>query len=112
MRESDEIRIRHILDAILEIESFTKEISIRNFEENRMIRNATVRSLEIIGEAVGALSEEFKALHTEIPWQDWKEFRNVLIHQYFGIDYQMVYNSLIKDMPVLKSKIAEILNIL
>lgn len=112
MRESDEIRIRHILDAILEIESFTKEISIRNFEENRMIRNATVRSLEIIGEAVGALSEEFKTLHSEIPWQDWKDFRNVLIHQYFGIDYQMVYNSLIKDMPVLKSKIAEILNIL
>ncbi|HMY66681.1 MAG TPA: DUF86 domain-containing protein [Leptospiraceae bacterium] len=112
MRESDEIRIRHILDAILEIESFTKEISIRNFEENRMIRNATVRSLEIIGEAVGALSEEFKTLHSEIPWQDWKDFRNVLIHQYFGIDYQMVYNSLIKDMPVLKSKVAEILNIL
>ncbi|HNF25031.1 MAG TPA: DUF86 domain-containing protein [Leptospiraceae bacterium] len=112
MKENDEIRIRHILDAILEIESFTKEISIRNFEENRMIRNATVRSLEIIGEAVGALSEEFKTLHSEIPWQDWKDFRNVLIHQYFGIDYQMVYNSLIKDMPVLKSKVAEILNIL
>lgn len=112
MKENDEIRIRHILDAILEIESFTKEISIRNFEENRMIRNATVRSLEIIGEAVGALSEEFKTLHSEIPWQDWKDFRNVLIHQYFGIDYQMVYNALIKDMPVLKSKVAEVLNIL
>ena len=47
MKESDEIRIRHILDAILEIESFTDEISMKQFEENRMIRNATVRSLEI-----------------------------------------------------------------
>jgi uncharacterized protein with HEPN domain len=61
MLDSDKIRLKHILDSILEIESFTSEIGLDNFKQNRLIRNATVRSFEIIGEAVSALTDDFKS---------------------------------------------------
>lgn len=109
MKENDLIRLQHILDAITEIESFTFGITLSNFNDNRLIRNASIRSLEIIGEAVAALSNETRADDTNFPWQDWKDFRNVLIHQYFGIDYEMVYNAIQNDLPILKNEINRLL---
>lgn len=109
MKENDRIRLQHILIAIEEIESFTTGVNLSTFQENKMIRNASVRSLEIIGEAIAAISEEFKVSNVDIPWQDWKNYRNVLIHQYFGIDYQMVFSSIKDDIPELKRKINEIM---
>lgn len=108
MKENDLIRLKHILDAIQEIESFTLGVSLSNFKENRLIRNASIRSLEIIGEAVSALSTEVKS-DDSFPWQDWKDSRNVLIHQYFGVDYEMVYNAIQKDLPILKIEINKLL---
>jgi len=109
MNENDLVRLQHILDAISEIESFTGGIALSNFMDNRLIRNASVRSLEIIGEAVAALSNEVRIDDTIFQWQDWKDFRNVLIHQYFGIDYQMVYNAIQNDIPILKNEISRLL---
>jgi uncharacterized protein with HEPN domain len=109
MNESDLVRLQHISDAISEIESFTTGITLSNFMDNRLIRNASVRSLEIIGEAVAALSNEVRIDDTGFQWQDWKDFRNVLIHQYFGIDYQMVYNAIQNDIPMLKNEISRLL---
>jgi uncharacterized protein with HEPN domain len=109
MKESDSIRLKHILDAIGDIESFTKDITLSKFQEHRLIRNATVRSFEIIGEAVAALSDDLRLDDKHFPWQDWKDFRNVLIHQYFGIDFQMVYNSVQNDLPVLKKEVLRLL---
>ena len=109
MKESDSIRLKHILDAIGDIESFTEDITLSKFQEHRLIRNATARSFEIIGEAVAALSEELRKDDEIFPWQDCKDFRNVLIHQYFGIDFQMVYNSVQNDLPVLKKEVLRLL---
>ena len=109
MNENDLVRLQHILDAISEIESFTRGIALSNFMDNRLIRNASVRSLEIIGEAVAALSNEVRIDDSLFQWQDWKDFRNVLIHQYFGIDYQMVYNAIQNDIPILKNEISRLL---
>ena len=80
MNEKDKVRLQHIRDAIVELESFTSGISSSNFQENRLIRNASVRSLEVIGEAIAALSSDIKKDNDNFPWQDWKDFRNVLIH--------------------------------
>lgn len=109
MKESDSIRLQHILDAIVDIESFTKDISLTKFKEHRLIHNATVRCFEIIGEAVAALSDELRMEDENFPWQDWKDFRNILIHQYFGVDYEMVYNTVLKDMPDLKKEVNRLL---
>ncbi len=78
--------------------------------QNSLIRSATVRQFEIIGEAARVISEELQAQYSEIPWRLWADFRNVLIHQYFGVDYSEVYTTIKNDMPNLKSQIEKILS--
>ena len=110
MKIPDRIRIEHIHEAILEIESYVEGIGKEEFIQHSLIRSATVRQLEIIGEAARAISEELQKQYPEIPWRLWADFRNVLIHQYFGVDYAEVYQTVQNDMPNLKSQIEKILN--
>jgi uncharacterized protein with HEPN domain len=109
MKIPDRIRVEHISEAISEIESFVEGIEKEEFIHNSLIRSATVRQLEIIGEAAKAISEELKKEYPEIPWLLWADFRNVLIHQYFGVDYAEVYQTIQNDLPDLKSQIEVIL---
>ena len=67
-----------------------------------------VSSREIIGEAVGNLSIEIKNQHTEIEWQDIKDFRNILIHEYFGVDLELVWGVIINDLPKLINTVKSI----
>lgn len=110
MKIPDRIRIEHISEAISEIESYVKGIGKEEFIQNSLIRSATVRQFEIIGEAAKAISEELQEQYSEIPWRLWADFRNVLIHQYFGVDYAEVYKTIQNDMPNLKSQIEKILS--
>lgn len=110
MKIPDRVRIEHINEAILEIESYVEGIGKEEFIQTSLIRSATVRQLEIIGEATRAISEELQKQYPEIPWRLWADFRNVLIHQYFGVDYAEVYQTIQNDMPNLKSQIEKLLN--
>ena len=110
MKIPDRVRIEHIKEAILEIESFNEGLHEEDFIGNSLIHSATVRQMEIIGEAAKAVSPELKEQYPDIPWRLWADFRNVLIHQYFGVDYAEVYKTMKSDLPVLKMQIEEILN--
>ncbi len=110
MKIPDRIRIEHISEAILEIETYVEGIDKEEFIQNSLIRSATVRQFEIIGEAAKAISEELQEQYSEIPWRLWANFRNVLIHQYFGVDYLEVYQTIQNDMLHLKSQIEKILS--
>jgi uncharacterized protein with HEPN domain len=110
MKTPDRIRIEHIDEAIAEIESYVKGIDKEEFVQNSLIRSATVRQLEIIGEAAKAISVELQEQYSDIPWRLWADFRNVLIHQYFGVDYAEVYKTIQNDIPHLKSQIEKILS--
>lgn len=110
MLENDRIRIEHIIEAIGDIESFAGSMTREEFIWNKLVRSAVVRQLEIIGEAVGSISEELKSEYPHIPWRIIKNFRNVLIHHYFGVDYNEVYTVLESDLPSLKESILNILN--
>ncbi len=110
MKILDRIRLEHISEAILEIETYVKGIDKEEFIQNSLIRSATVRQFEIIGEAAKVISEELQKQYSEIPWRLWADFRNVLIHQYFGVDYSEVYKTIQNDMPNLKSQIEKILS--
>lgn len=110
MKIPDKIRLEHIQEAISEIESYVVGISEKDFIQNSLIRSATIRQFEIIGEAIRYISEELQEQHVEITWRLWADFRNVLIHQYFGVDYSEVYKTIQYDMPTLKSQIERILN--
>ncbi len=104
----DKIRIQHILDAISEIESYTKNVEIEEFSTNSMMLNATLRQLEIIGEASNRLSESFKQRYQHIYWKKIIGLRNLVIHEYFGVDIRMIWNIVQNDLPVLKDDINDI----
>lgn len=70
--------------------------------------SAVIREFEIIGEAVGKLSEELKSRYPEIPWQDVKDFRNLLAHEYFGVDLEIVWNTIRDDLPQLLDAVQNI----
>lgn len=74
-----------------------------------MMQFATVKQLEIIGEASNQLTEHFKKLYKEIEWREIVALRNILIHEYFGIDTKIVWDILQIDLPMLKIQTEEIL---
>lgn len=110
MKIPDRIRLEHIREAILEIESYVEGVDKEKFIQNSLIHSATIRQFEIIGEAVRVISDELQQQHSGVPWRLWANFRNVLIHQYFGVDYSEVYQTVRNDLPNLKLQVEEMLN--
>ena len=105
----DKPRLQHIYDAILEIESYVGESTYDSFQSNSMMQYASVKQLEIIGEAANHLTAHFKKLYSEIQWREIIDLRNLLIHEYFGIDTKIVWDIITIDLAFLKSQIKEIL---
>lgn len=105
---SDKARLQHIYDAILEIESYIQESTYEIFQSNTMMQFACVKQLEIIGEAANHLSVHFKNLYSEIQWREIIDLRNLLIHEYFGIDTKIVWDIITTDIVLLKPHIKEI----
>ena len=109
MNESDSNRLSHILSACSELTEIVSNLSdVEAFLSHRLYQHATVRLLEIIGEAIGSLSEEFKERYSSVPWQAWKDMRNILIHQYFGVDYKRVYLVVKNEIPDLIEEIRKL----
>jgi len=105
---SDSVRILHILDAITEIESYIQGADKDSFVNNSMMFNATLHQLEIIGEAANGLSEEFIMNHPETPWARIIGLRNLIIHEYFGVDDQTIWSIVTINIPQLKQYLLEI----
>ncbi len=105
----DLIRLLHIFDAIEEIEKYTSHINFSEFEKNSMMIHASVRQLEIIGKASNHLSKEIITTYQTIEWKQIIGFRNLLIHEYFGIDISVVWNVIQYDLPHFKNDINTIL---
>jgi uncharacterized protein with HEPN domain len=101
----DESRLLHILDAIKEIQSYIKDIDASGFRDHSMIRFASIKQLEIIGEASRHLSDECKIKFSNIEWAEIIGLRNILIHEYFGVDSDLIWQILNTDIPLLKTKI-------
>ncbi len=107
---TDKVRIQHILDAISEIEVYLKAVNLEDFLSNSEKRFATIKQIEIIGEACNQISSELKDRHSEIEWAQIRGFRNISIHEYFGVNLRIVWNISKYDLPLLKNKFTDILN--
>ena len=108
-RLGDKVRLQHILDAISEVELYLDGVSQDQFLSNSEKRFATIKQIEIIGEACNALSDELKAQHSSIPWKAIIGFRNISIHEYFGVNLQLVWEIAKNDLPELKKNMNIIL---
>ncbi len=107
----DKAYIKHIEDAIEAIETYAKGVDRDEFldkNKNKMIKDAIIRQFEIIGEAVGRLSEEIKKEHPELPWKEISSMRNKLIHEYFAVDLAVIWKTIEDDLPILKQTIKSI----
>ena len=109
-RLGDKIRLLHILDAINEIEIYIKDIDLETFVKNSMMFNATLRQLEIIGEASNRLSENLIQNNSEVPWARIIGLRNLVIHEYFGIDDFTIWNVIKINLPSLKIRIESLIS--
>ncbi len=101
--------LQDILDAINDLESFTKDIDLNAFQNNKEKILAIVKLLEILGEAVQQIPEDLRKQYSHIPWGSIAGMRNTLVHQYWGIDVEVVWTTVQEDIPPLKLVIQQIL---
>ena len=105
----DKVRLKHIYDAILEIESYIVNKDFSDFMECSMMRFACIKQMEIIGEASNHISDDTKSNFSTVEWSQIVGMRNIFVHEYFGVDSNLVWEIIKKDIPDLKDKIKEIL---
>ena len=100
--------IEHILLCIDKIQEYTKNLTTQDFNSNELIQDAVIRNIEIIGEATKKISKDLKSQYQEIPWKEMSGMRDKLIHDYFGVDVDVVWKTVNEDIPYLKSLIENI----
>ena len=97
-----EFRIDDILEAIDKIERYTDGIGFKEWQQDDKTVDAVVRNIEVIGEAASHLPVEIQDQYKDIPWSMMKRIRNVLAHEYFGIDLKIIWKTVKEDLPALK----------
>jgi uncharacterized protein with HEPN domain len=106
--KDDRLYLVHISERITRIEEYTQD-GRAAFFASPMQQDAVVRNFEIVGEAAKRISDELKQRHPQIPWQRIAGFRDVLIHQYMGVDLNEVWRIVEQDVPTLRTQIAALL---
>jgi uncharacterized protein with HEPN domain len=104
-----DLRIKDILASIERITEYTRNLDIDTFRSDTKTVDAVVRNFEIIGEAAAHLPEDLVVDHPEIPWQDMRDMRNVLVHEYFGISEKIVWETLQNDLTPLVPMLKDLL---
>lgn len=102
--------LNHILTSINFIEEYSRGKKFDDLVANKMMQDAIIRQIEIIGEATSRISIVFKNEYPELPWVDMKDMRNKLIHNYFGVNIKHVWNVVAQDIRPLKLQVEKILN--
>jgi uncharacterized protein with HEPN domain len=103
------LRVEDILDAIAKIERYLDGLTFEQFQSDEKTIDAVVRNLEVIGEAVRHLMASSDELPHAIPWADIAGMRNILIHEYFGVDLTIVWATVTVDLPTLRSSLKRLL---
>ena len=105
----DRFRLKHIIEAIESINKFIENRDKHDLYMDDMLQSAVARKFEIIGEAANQVTEETKLQYPEVPWKEAISMRNKMIHEYFGIDYEYLWDTAKNDLPNFKSLIEKIL---
>jgi len=109
MEKDDTVYLRHVLDAINTIEEYLQGVKEDKFKATRLLQDGTIRQIEIIGEVVRHMSKDIRKTYPEIPWLDVAGMRDKLIHDYFGVDIEKVWDTTQDDLPILKEQVIRIL---
>ncbi len=102
--------LEDMIEAMDKIQEYIGDLSYEQFTTKNIVIDAVVRNLEVIGEAAKNVPVGIRKNHTHIPWRQMAGLRNILIHEYFGVDLSIVWTIATKDMPEAKKEIKELLN--
>jgi len=108
MKKNATIFLTHILDSINLVEEYLKGKSKLDFLNSQQLQDSVIRRIEIIGEAIKNIPNDIKEKYNRIPWKEITGMRDILIHQYFGVDLDLTWQVIEKDLPKLKSQVLEI----
>jgi uncharacterized protein with HEPN domain len=108
--KDDALYLKHIFDAIETIQSYTSGVDRAQFHQNQMLRDAVVRELEIIGEAARNLSDVTRERAPDVEWSQIIGMRNRLIHAYFQVDIDLVWDIVAADLPALKEAVERLVS--
>lgn len=107
--KDDSVYLKHILDSINKIGRFIEGFEFEEFQDDDLVQDAVARELEIIGEASNKLSSSFKENNKNVPWEKIISMRNQLIHEYFGVDNKIVWDTCKEDLPGLKTLLLKLI---
>jgi len=106
--KDDAVYLRHIMECLRRIEK-NIEIGLDAFLDSETIQDATLRNLQTMSEATQRLSNELKTTRPDIEWERIGAFRNILVHNYLGIDMELIWSTIDRDVPALKTAISEMI---
>ena len=106
--KDDQVYIGHILECIAKINTYTEELDKQEFIQNDLVIDAVIRNFEIIGEATKMISDTLKQSYIEIPWKEMAGMRDKLIHHYMGVDVEVIWETIQKDIPMLEELLGKI----
>jgi len=101
--------VEDIVTAIADIEQFVRGMGFEEFSKDKKTVFAVVRAIEIIGEAARQIPESMKNKHTEVPWKEMAGIRNKIAHEYFGVDVEVIWDTVKENIPELKPLISDML---
>jgi uncharacterized protein with HEPN domain len=104
-----EFRLEDINEALELIEEYVINLDFTSWTKDRKTIDAVIRNLEIIGEAANHIPDSIQEKYSEIPWSQMKGMRNLLIHEYFGVDSDVLWRTIQEDLPRLKIQVEEII---
>lgn len=104
------LHLRDILEACEDIEEFVTGVSMEQFLESKLIRWAVIQRLSVIGEGGAHLSEDLKKKHSEIIWREIIGARNILVHAYFKINWEIIWDTVQNDIPFLRRAVQRIID--
>lgn len=110
MSRDYKVYFEDILEAINKIRLYTENLLLQTFSDDYKTLDAVVRNLEIIGEAVKKVPEDIRLRYPDVEWKKIASLRDVLIHEYFGVDREMIWDIIQNKLPLLEKQIKQILN--